>query len=82
MSTAHEEDGYYGPLLANSPDRDKKVVIDPANNIPCRLFGEEEIRQLFHRWEVVCLEQVEQMGAMHGGHYRRVNLRAQARVPA
>lgn len=72
LTLAGVDDGYYGPLLAVSPDPVGRVIIDPKNGISSVLFDRDDVEREFspmirfvhHRYK-------RQEGEMHGETYLR-----------
>lgn len=72
LTLAGVDDGYYGPLLAESPDPHNQVIIDPANNIPSVLFAKEQVEEEFgSAFDLAFYEHKRKEGIMHGKSYLR-----------
>ncbi|MBN1291687.1 MAG: methyltransferase domain-containing protein [Candidatus Latescibacteria bacterium] len=41
-----KEDGYYGKLLVNSPDKKHGILIDPNNNMTFKIYSHHEVIEL------------------------------------
>lgn len=75
LTLAGLDDGYYGPLLARSPDSGRNVIVDPNNGISSILYAQHRVVADFSKF--MDLEQVEHKvkdGVMHGSVYRRSTL--------
>lgn len=52
ISLASKNDGFYGPLLAHSPDISRNLIVDPHSKIPSLLYTQNELSgefsDLFH----------------------------------
>jgi SAM-dependent methyltransferase len=72
ISLASVEDGFYGPLLAHSPDINRRLIIDPYSSIPSLLYTLDELvlefSDLFH---VVEAEEKQSTSPMYGKEYSR-----------
>lgn len=72
LTLAGVDDGYYGPLLADSPDRREHVIVDPVNKIASILYSREDIEKEFSdSFQLIDYAHKEFSGMMHGGTYRR-----------
>jgi len=72
LTLAGTDDGYYGPLLSSSPDRDARIIIDPANSIPSVLYDAADIKREFgDEFEIAHYEHKEKSGRMHDAEYLR-----------
>ncbi len=75
ISLASEKDGFYGPLLATSPDPQKKMIVDPVSKIASFLYTQEEIVEEFK--DVLTLVEAEEktsVSPMYGKEYPRTVL--------
>jgi len=77
ISLASEQDGFYGPLLKNSPDPQKKLIIDPYSNIPSLLYSKDAlIKEFSDFFELIQIDEQYSMSPMYGKDYPRVVLNA------
>jgi len=67
LTLAGMDDGYYGPLLDDSPDPSRSVIVDPANGISSILYQRTDIEHKFaETFEVFHYEHKLKTGVMHG----------------
>lgn len=72
VSLASENDGFYGPLLINSPAPSDKLVIDPYAKIASYLYSISDLIQEFaDHFLVLEANEQESLGPMHGKEYKR-----------
>lgn len=75
ISLASVKDGFYGALLAQSPDIHRRLIIDPYSSIPSLLYTLDELilefSDLFH---VVEAEEKHSTSPMYGKEYSRLVL--------
>jgi SAM-dependent methyltransferase len=72
LTCADMYDGYYGPLLLNSPDTERNLIIDPQNGIPSLLYTKKSLMAEFSDcFEVVFHQQKNRRNVMHGKSYDR-----------
>lgn len=71
LSLAGVNDGFYGPLLAASPDSENRVVIDPHTHIASVLFTREDVEQECAGFETVEYIPTSDESPMHGKVYLR-----------
>lgn len=72
LTLAGVDDGYYGPLLSSSPDRNERVIVDPANGIPSILFSKADVEAEFApAMDVAFYEHKVKEGQMHGESFVR-----------
>jgi SAM-dependent methyltransferase len=72
VSLASENDGFYGPLLANSPAPQHKLVVDPYAQIESYLYSISDLTQeLADHFIVVEADEQESSSPMHGQQYAR-----------
>jgi SAM-dependent methyltransferase len=72
LTLAGTDDGYYGPLLSQSPDLSARMIVDPVNQIASILYSKVDIEQLFaSRFDQHYYSHKQKMGVMHGGQYLR-----------
>ena len=75
LSLAGDDDGFYGPLLKNSPDAKNKMIIDPVTRVPSYLYSRQDVEKEFSDYfEVVQYHHKRKRGPMHGGEYDRSTL--------
>ncbi len=75
LTLASINDGYYGSLLASSPQPDKHLIIDPATGIGSILYTKEAIESEFtNSFSLVHYECQKKNGLMHGKNYDRRTL--------
>ena len=66
------DDGYYGPLLASSPNPKERVIIDPENDIPMVLYTREDVERNFNNhFSLIYYSNKKKDGLMHGKIYPR-----------
>jgi SAM-dependent methyltransferase len=72
LNLASDDDGFYGPLLSNSPDPAHKLVIDPYSQISSLLYTLEEIIHEFSdALHLVEAKKVSSVSPMYGKEYPR-----------
>lgn len=72
ISLASEHDGFYGPLLKNSPNVVDKLVIDPHSKIPSFLYSTEGLSKEFSdSFELIQLKEQISSSPMYGKEYAR-----------
>jgi SAM-dependent methyltransferase len=72
ISLASVNDGFYGPLLTNSPCPEEKLIIDPYSNISSYLYSIEDLTEEFSDgFSIVRVEEQTSSGPMHGKEYKR-----------
>ena len=72
VSLASENDGFYGPLLASSPDISQKLIIDPHSQIPSFLYSLDElILEFSDLLSVVEADEKYSTSPMYGREYPR-----------
>ncbi len=72
LSLASENDGFYGPFLANSPSLKQKLVIDPYAKIESYLYSISDLTQEFgDQFTVIEAIEQESSSPMHGKEYTR-----------
>lgn len=72
LTLAGIDDGYYGPLLADSPDRTNRVIRDPANGIASVLYTPEHVEEEFAGiLRFLRHTNKRKVGLMHGKEYLR-----------
>lgn len=72
LSLAADDDGFYGPLLAESPDPVHKLIVDPHAKIGSYLYSLDEIvAELSDTLHVVKATKVTSQSPMHGRDYQR-----------
>lgn len=75
LSLLDENDGYYGPLLKNSPKSKDKIVVDPYTKIPSFLSSKEDIqKEFFPNFKIVDFMHKKEKSQMHGKTYSRSTL--------
>lgn len=75
ISLASEKDGFYGSLLANSLDSNRKLIVDPYSKIPSLLYSLDELILEFS--DLFCIVETKEeksTSPMYGKEYRRVIL--------
>lgn len=72
LTLAGKDDGYYGPLLKQSPDPVRNVVTDPMNNLGSILYSEDDILSEFNdAFDVEYYQNKRNSFTMHGSTYKR-----------
>jgi SAM-dependent methyltransferase len=72
ISLASVHDGFYGPLLDNSPSPMEKMVIDPYANIASYLYSIEDLsREFADLFTVIEASEKISTSPMHGRDYTR-----------
>lgn len=72
LTLAGRDDGYYGPLLSKAHDPVRRVIVDPANNIPSVLFDRQDVEQEFAGMvRLLVHRHKRRTGEMHGATYER-----------
>ncbi len=72
LTLAGADDGYYGPLLKESPDQSRHVILDPANGIESILYSRCDVEKEFDDFmDVKYYKHKAQEGVMHGKAYPR-----------
>lgn len=72
VSLASESDGFYGPLLINSPAPHHKLVVDPYAQIESYLYSISDLTQEFaDHFIVMEANEQESSSPMHGKEYTR-----------
>lgn len=71
LNLAANDDGFYGPLLASSPDPVIKLIIDPVSKIPSLLYSLEEIIHEFSDFNVIESKKITSTSPMYGKDYQR-----------
>lgn len=80
VSLASRNDGFYGPLLADSPEPDRGLVRDPVAQVNSILFTSETLAEtLAPHFVIKKIELVESTSSMHGKRYPRAMLWTVAR---
>lgn len=75
ISLAAEDDGFYGPLLKDSPDPEKKMILDPFTGVASYLYTKQDLLEEFGDSLELCeIERKEKEGEMHGEQYMRRTL--------
>ncbi len=63
-------DGYYGQFVVDS--KDAAVFTDPINNIPARLYDENELRDFFNGlFSIELIQKLERTNIIHQKEYKR-----------
>jgi len=66
------DDGYYGPLLGKSPDRESGLLVDPNNGITFALHSRDDLVSLFEReLTILSSETLRFESLKYGKLYRR-----------
>src|SRR3989338_5899533 len=73
LSLSHTEDGYYGQLLKNKPNREN-LVLDPVIGVHSILFTEQDIKREFNAFKILQSNLKTKQGEMHGNLYQRKTL--------
>ncbi len=77
LSLASKEDGFYGPLLQNSPSPDTDLVIDPYAGISSFLYSIESLlREFSDRFQFLQILEKTSTSTMHGRTYPRKMIHA------
>jgi SAM-dependent methyltransferase len=72
LSVADRADGYYGPLLAESPNPAAGIVTDPVTGVGSVLFTEEQLASdLAQGFRLIDQHSQRKPGLMHGQTYQR-----------
>ena len=72
LSLASDNDGFYGPLLINSPAANYKLVLDPYAQIESYLYSISDVIQEFADYFIVIeADEQESQSPMHGKEYAR-----------
>jgi SAM-dependent methyltransferase len=72
LTLADVDDGYYGPLLSNSPEPERNVIVDPAIGIGSILYSKADIEREFSmKFDLVAHTLKARPGHMHGQEYLR-----------
>ena len=72
ISLAADDDGFYGPLLAESPDIGNKLIIDPCSKIGSFLYNFQDIIAEFSEgFDVLFKENYRSTSPMYGKEYSR-----------
>ena len=72
LTLAGTDDGYYGPFLEESPEPDRNVILDSANNILSILYTKEDVLGEFGGFmDLVHYEHKLKDGRMHNQVYTR-----------
>lgn len=71
LSLASTEDGYYGPLLCESPRRSERIVVDPQTQISSILYQRKQVETLFTGFNLLEFYEKRNMSPMHGKLYAR-----------
>jgi SAM-dependent methyltransferase len=71
LSLASVEDGFYGPLLGQSPNPAQRLVIDPYSNIPSILYRREDVEKFFKGFNLLEFSEKRSIGQMHTKQYIR-----------
>lgn len=72
ITLASVNDGFYGPLLTDSPCLQEKLIIDPYSNISSYLYSIEDLSKEFSdEFVIVKAEEQKSYGPMHGKEYER-----------
>lgn len=75
ISLAGDDDGFYGPLLHDSPDPEHKVIIDPVTKVASNLYSREDLEKAFAP-DLVTVDFLKKtnLDFMHGKEYLRSTL--------
>lgn len=72
ISLASEQDGFYGPLLETSPNREEKAIIDPFSGIASFLYSTQSLKEEFSDlFEIIEMKEQTSESPMHGTLYAR-----------
>jgi len=72
VSLASENDGFYGPLLADSPAPQYKLIVDPYAKVESYLYSIDDLtREFGDAFIVVEAHEQESKSPMHGKEYTR-----------
>ena len=71
LSLAGKDDGYYRQFLDVSPDINRGVIVDPANNIASILYEKSEVLSTFPVFALDDYDHKIKSSLMHGREYRR-----------
>lgn len=72
ISTASEDDGFYGPLLEKSTNSEDKLIIDPYSNIASFLYSTEGLsKEFFDSFEAIQMKEQTSSSPMYGKEYSR-----------
>lgn len=72
LTLAGDDDGYYSQFLDTSPEPQRKVIVDPGNDIASVLYSRSDIEGLFSpTWTLERYEHKEKSSEMHGSKYHR-----------
>ncbi|MBS0649249.1 MAG: hypothetical protein JSS10_08520 [Verrucomicrobia bacterium] len=75
ISLASKNDGFYGPLLAQSPDNSRNLIVDPHAKIPSLLYSQDELcREFSDLFRVVEARENFSISPMYGKEYPRAVL--------
>lgn len=75
LSLASVKDGFYGPLLKQSPKPDRKLIIDPFSQISSLLYTREDIEKEFSdQFALQAFIESHSVSPMHGRDYSRTVL--------
>lgn len=72
ISLASVNDGFYGPLLANSPSPAEKLIVDPFAYVSSYLYSIDDLADEFaDLFTLVEAEEQTSFSPMHGNEYER-----------
>ena len=71
LTLAGDDDGYYSSFLSESPELDRKVIIDPMNGIPSVLYSKDDIVREFEMFRLMDYVHKVKPSVMHGREYIR-----------
>ncbi len=72
LSLASIDDGFYGPLLQNSPCPEEKLIIDPHAHIASYLYSLADLSEEFSdRFTLIKASENTSQSPMHGKEYTR-----------
>lgn len=72
ISLASVKDGFYGPLLAQSPDIHRRLIVDPYSSIPSLLYTLDElILEFSDLFQAVEAQEKHSTSPMYGKEYSR-----------
>lgn len=75
ISLAGIDDGYYGPLLKNSLEPKRNLIVDPVANIQSILYTPEQLEEKFApNFTTIVFEDQRKVDQMHGRDYMRSTL--------
>lgn len=75
ITLSGDDDGYYGPLLADSKDIENKLIVDPQAQVKSYLYNQHELQTEFSDYfSPVHFLNKRKEGLMHGKKYLRSTL--------